>query len=219
MARQEALADRDVEGWMKSAHFIVGCYDVEDLIQIPGTKWIIGSGVTEIGPGMADRVIKQDFLHVFNAETETVHQVEPEEIHVRADAASYPDTTTPPAWGTFGPHGLGLGARKGNVITLYAINHGVREAVEVFEIDIARDRPHFTWVGTVLAPEDGFIDSVAWLPRTDGLVVTSLMDPRDPEGSTQKQLKGEPNGWVREWHPQSGWKTLPGTEDFSSRTA
>jgi hypothetical protein len=32
----------------------------------------------------------------------------------------------------------------------------------------------------------------------------------------QKQMKGEPNGWVREWHRDSGWKTLPGTENFST---
>jgi len=25
----------------------------------------------------------------------------------------------------------------------------------------------------------------------------------DPEGVAEKQMKGEPNGWVREWHPPS----------------
>ncbi len=29
-------------------------------------------------------------------------------------------------------------------------------------------------------------------------------------------MKGEPVGWVREWHPKSGWKTVPGTEKFST---
>lgn len=206
----------NVEDWMKSAHFIVGCYNVEDLIQIPGTRWIIGSGVINFGPGMADKVILKDYLHVFDAETETGYQVEPKDIAIKPNTTAYPATTTPPDWETFGPHGIGLGERKGNVITLYAVNHGVREAVEVFKIDVSGKRPRFTWVGTVLAPEDGFIDAVAWIPGTDGFVVTALLDPRDPEGSAQKQMKGEPNGWVREWHPKSGWKTLPGTENFST---
>ena len=209
------MANRTVDDWMKSAHFILGVYNVEDLIQIPGTRWIIGSGVTQMGPGMPDKVLKQDFLHVFDAEKETVHQVEPGEIHIRANTAAYPGST-PPDWGTFGPHGLGLGARKGSVTTLYAINHGVRDAIEVFEVHLTGQRPHFTWVGSIRGPEDGFIDAVAWLPGTDGLVVTSLTDPRDPEGATQKAIKGEPVGWVREWHPKSGWKTLPGTENLSS---
>lgn len=210
------MSTRDVEGWMKSARFILGVYNVEDMIQIPGTRWIVGSGVIVYGPGMADRFILKDYLHVFDAETETGGRVEPEDIAIRADTGSYPETITPPDWETFGPHGIGLGARKGNVITLYAINHGVREAVEVFDIDVSSERPRFTWVGSVLAPADGFIDAVAWIPGTDGFVVTALMDPRDPHGSAAKQMKGEPVGWVREWHPKGGWKTLPGTENFST---
>jgi len=208
--------DRDVAGWMKSAKFIVGCYNVEDLVQIPGTRWIVGSGVTTQGPGMEDKVITKDYLHLFDAKTETGGRVEPGEIALKADKASYPETTTAPDWERFSPHGIGLGARKGSVITLYAVNHGAREAVEVFRIDVSGKRPRFTWVGTVLAPADGFIDALAWIPGTDGFIVTALMDPRDPEGSAKKQLTGAPVGWVREWHPQSGWKTLPGTEKFST---
>jgi len=210
------MANRDVEGWMKSAHFILGVYSVEDMIQIPGTLWIVGSGVNTQGPGMQDKVITKNYLHLFDAKMETGRRVEPEEIAIRPDKASFPETTTPPDWETFGPHGIGLGARDGNVITLYVVNHGVREAIEVFKIEVSGKRPRFTWIGTVLAPKDGFIDAVAWVPGTDGFVVTALLDPRDPEGSAQKQMKGEPVGWVREWHPKSGWKTLPGTENFST---
>jgi len=95
------------------------------------------------------------------------------------------------------------------------VNHGGREAVEVFKIDAFRDQARAAWVGTVLAPKDGFIDAVAWIPGTDGFVVTALMDlPPDPEAA-KKLAAGEPVGWVREWHPKSGWKTLPGTEKFT----
>jgi len=209
------MAARDVAGWMKSAHFIVGCYSVEDLVQIPGTPWIVGGGLTTLGPGMPDEVITKNYLHVFDARTETVRRVESDDIAVRADTATYPGST-PPDWETFGPHGIGLGARTGDVITFYAVNHGAREAVEVFQIDVSGARPRFTWIGTVLAPEDGFIDAVAWVPGTNGIVVTAMSDPRDVEGSAQKQMKGLPVGWVREWHPGRGWKTLPGTETLST---
>jgi hypothetical protein len=80
---------RDVDGWMKSAHFIVGVYNVEDMIQLPETRWIIGSGLTTLGPGEDDQVITQNYLHVFDAETETVRQVEPENIAVKANTAEY----------------------------------------------------------------------------------------------------------------------------------
>lgn len=201
---------------MKSAKFIVGVYSVEDMLQIPGTHWIVGSGVNTQGPGMEDQVIRKNYLHLFDAEKETGRQIEPEEIAIKADKVSYPETTTPPDWETFGPHGIAIGEKKGNVFTFYAINHGVREAVEVFKIDVSGKRPRFTWVGTILAPADGFIDALAWIPGTDGFVITSLLDPRDPHAAAEKQMKGEPNGWVKEWHPESGWQTLPGTEKFST---
>jgi hypothetical protein len=135
------MATRDVDGWMRSARFVLGCYNVEDLLLIPGTRWIVGSGVINNGPGMSDKYNSKDYLHLFDAETETGGRVEPEDIALRPDTDSYPETTTPPDWETFGPHGIGLGARHGNVVTLYAINHGAREAVEVFTIDVSGKRP------------------------------------------------------------------------------
>lgn len=208
--------EADTERWMKFAHFIVGVYNVEDMIQIPGTRWIIGSGLTTMGPGMADRVITKNYLHLFDAETETGDRVEAKDISIQPDTATYPDCTTPPDWDKLSPHGIGLGAREGDVITLYATNHGPREAVEIFKIDVSGEQPKFAWIGCVPAPEDGFVDAVAWIPGTDGIVVTSLLDPRDPGGQMQKSAKGEPVGWVREWHPGSGWATVPGTESLSA---
>lgn len=43
-------------------------------------------------------------------------------------------------------------------------------------------------------PADGLIGAVAWVRGTDGFVVTALLDPRDSEGSSVKQMKGEPGG-------------------------
>ncbi len=57
-----------VGDWMKSAHFIDGCYNLEDMIQIPGTRWIVGSGLTTLGYGMADQVITKIYLHLFDAD-------------------------------------------------------------------------------------------------------------------------------------------------------
>ncbi|MGD8316185.1 MAG: hypothetical protein PVH21_04515 [Myxococcales bacterium] len=72
--------DRDVEGWMKSAHFIPGVYNMEDIIHIPETRWIVGSGLTTMGPGMDDPVIVKNYLHVFDAQTESVRRVASKDI-------------------------------------------------------------------------------------------------------------------------------------------
>jgi len=187
--------------------FICGVTNVEDLILVPNTKWVIGSGFT-------DQVTTQNYLHLFDSETETGAAVQPFEIAIRPDTKTYPDCA-PPDWQTFGPHGLGLGLTGGTRLVLYAVNHGGREAVEVFEVDLSEGRPRFTWIGCVIAPQGSWPDSVALLPD-GGLVVTSMAEPADPAGTKNKLLKGEPIGWIKEWHPGTGWTDIPGTKAFSA---
>ncbi len=207
--------ERSVGDWMKSANFILGVYSVEDIVQIPSTKWIVGSGLTTQGPGMDYKYTKKNYLHLFDAETETVSVIERDQIKIDPDAKRFPETKTPPDWEVFSPHGIGIGAQNGNTVTFYATNHGNREAIEVFEINISKAIPRFTWIGTVLAPEDGFVDAVAWIPGTDGFVVTAVTNPLDKEAG-EKQMSGRPIGWVRTWNAKDGWKTVAGTELESS---
>jgi hypothetical protein len=112
--------------------FICDVRNVEDLLLLPNTNWVIGSGFN-LDPA------SQNYLHLFNAENETGVAVQASEIAVRPDTTTYPDCA-PPDWKTFGPHGLGLGATVGKHSVLYAVNHGGRQAVEVFDIDVSQDR-------------------------------------------------------------------------------
>ena len=64
--------------------FICGVTNVEDLILVPNTKWVIGSGFT-------DQVTTQNYLHLFDSETETGAAVQPFEIAIRPDTKTYPD--------------------------------------------------------------------------------------------------------------------------------
>lgn len=45
-------------------HFIPGVRSVEDLAQISGTCWIVGSGQTTLGFGMDDPAITKNYLHL-----------------------------------------------------------------------------------------------------------------------------------------------------------
>ena len=73
---------------------------------------------------------------------------------------------------------------------LYAINHGGRESVEVFAVDLSQKKPKFTWTGCVVAPEGFWPDAVASVPG-GGIVVTSLWDPTDPD-RLNKLSNGQP---------------------------
>ena len=202
---------RSVQEWMESANFILGIYYPEDIIQIPGTKWIIATGLTSQGPGMGYKYTKKNYLHLLNAETETGGPITGDQYKMAPDLQRFPDAKTPPDWEVFGPHGIGVGAQDSDKVTLYVVNHGGRESVEIFEVNVANATPEFTWIGCVIGPEDGFLDAVAWIPGTDGFMATAVTNPLDPE-ATEKQLKGEVVGWVRSWNLEDGWKTELGTE-------
>jgi len=125
-------------------------------------------------------------LHLFDAESETGSRIEGGQIRVAPDAARFPETTAPPDLEAFSPHGIGIGAQDGDTVTLYAANHGRREGMEVFEIDVSGATPVFTWIGTVLAPADGFVDAVAWIPGTDGFIATAVTNPLDAEAGEKR---------------------------------
>ena len=74
------------------------------------------------------------------------------------------------------------------------MNHGGREAIEVFKIDISREEPRFVWVGNVVVPKDGWPEAVCALSNSDRFLVTAMSDPTDPNAAFEAQVKGDPVG-------------------------
>ncbi len=108
-------------------------------------------------------------------------------------------------------HGLSLRPAGAGRYTVYATNHGGRESIEVFEIDMrARSAvPPVTWVGCVPLPDKLAANSVAAF--TDGtLVATVLILP----GMTfEDAFAGRNTGVVLMWTPGTpGFRRLAGTE-------
>jgi DNA-binding beta-propeller fold protein YncE len=187
------------------AHFICGVNNVEDFAPVPGTHWAIGSDLA--APNT------QGYLYLFDTARDTASAVKPSEIAIRPDTKTYPDCPGPVDLKIFGPHGLDLTRGSGPHRTLYAVNHGGRESVEVFTVDFAPERPKFTWVGCVVAPNGFWPDAVASLPD-GGIVVTSLWDPTDPD-RMNKLSTGQPVGALDEWKSGQGWSPVPGSEGMS----
>ena len=59
------------------------------------------------------------------------------------------------------PHGIDVAARPDGVSELYVVNHGWRESVEVFEIDVAGARPTLRWIGAAVLPASAVGNDVA----------------------------------------------------------
>jgi len=111
----------------------------------------------------------------------------------------------------FRAHGLYLRARKNSVHTLLVVHHGNRESIEVFELDARARPPALTWIGCAVAPDPIGLNSVVALP--DGGFATTNFSPRGTDAAARaKMMAGENNGEVWEWHTNSGWKIVPGSE-------
>jgi len=191
---------------MPGVSFICGVSNVEDFAPVPDAKWVIGGD-------LATANNPQGYLYLFDTSHNTVSAVQPSEIAIRPDKKTYPDCPGPVDMKVFGPHGLDLTRTGGAHRVLYAVNHGGRESVEVFGVDLSGGRPRFTWVGCVIAPHGFWPGAVASLPD-GGIVVTSLWDPTDPD-RVNKLSKGQPVGGLDAWSPGKGWTPIAGTEAMS----
>ena len=187
------------------ASFICGVNNVEDFAPIPHTRWVIGSDLA--APNT------QGTLFLFDTGIRKAKAVDPATIAVKQDDKTYGECPGAPDFRIFGPHGLDLTRGYGSHPTLYAVNHGGREAVEVFTVDLTKETPAFTWIGCVVAPQGFWPDAVASLPD-GGIVVTSLWDPTDAD-RVNKLSNGQPVGGLDEWHAGKGWAPVPGADGLS----
>ncbi len=178
----------------------------EDLVAVPGSVWLIASAYGADGG-----------LNLIDTKAAVSTRLYPS-----ATATERPDTKTydscpGPLQGAdrekFRTHGLYLKPGRG-VHTLYAVHHGNRESVEVFELDARQKQPAVTWIGCAVAPDPIGLNAVVALP--EGGFAASNFDPRPPAGArggfSPALLEGRPNGELWEWHTGRGWAKVPGSE-------
>ena len=107
-------------------------------------------------------------------------------------------------------HGLALRAGRNSTHTLYAVHHGSRESIEVFEVDARARTPTLTWIGCAIVPDPIGLNSVVPLPE-GGFIATDFVARGDP-AAFNRMLGGEIAGGLWEWHTSTGWKMVPGSE-------
>jgi hypothetical protein len=180
-------------------NFICGMKAPEDLVLVPGTRWLIASGM-EAGSG----------LHLVDTQAKTARSLFGSNVAAaRADKTRFAQCPGPLDPKQAILHGLSLRPAAGGRYTLYATNHGGRESIEVFDLDPRGAAPTATWIGCVLLPENLAANSVAAF--SDGtLVATVLVLP----GKTFEDVwAGRNTGVVLMWMPGSKeFRPLPGTE-------
>ncbi|MEP7304457.1 MAG: hypothetical protein ABJA98_02955 [Acidobacteriota bacterium] len=186
-----------------NVQFICGVISPEDLVVVPGSEWVIASGDAAGGAITLISVRDKTTTALFpNAASKP-----------RLDAKTYdscPGPIDPEEKERFRAHGLAIRQGRNSVHTLYAVHHGTRESIEVFELDARAKPPTLTWVGCAIAPDPIGLNSVVPLP--EGGFAASNFQPRGAAAGRANMQAGEKNGELWEWHAGSGWKIVPGSE-------
>ncbi len=179
-----------------NVEFACGLTNPEDLVLVPGTNWIVSSGMAA-GSG----------FYLIDSMTREWSALP---TSVRHDSAMFPRCSSPPTSGEFESHGLNIRAGTGGRSTLYVVGHGAREAIEVFDVDAAGARPTLTWKGCVTLPEGLAANSVASF-ADGGMVATILMMP----GKTfADSVAMRPTGSVVKWSPGDAGFTVLGNSEL-----
>ncbi len=178
--------------------FVCGLKNPEDLVAVPGTKWILASGMAAgVGITLID---SRDGSH---------SQGYPGDSPSVKHDTLYTECQTPPDSAKLETHGLNLRVGANGRPTLYAVAHGARESIEVFDVETAGAKPKLTWKGCVPMPEGLAANSVASF-ADGGLVATVLLMP----GKTfADSIARKPTGAVYEWAPgKHGFELMRGSE-------
>jgi hypothetical protein len=183
---------------------ICGVQGPEDVAIIPWTRWLLLSEM----PSGADPQGHPGSLTALNLDTRKTLLLYPRE---GADdpRPGWADAKCPgPPGKAFSPHGIDLDGSR-----LLVVNHGGREAVEVFDLEAGGAEPHVTWHGCAVAPDDASLNDVAALPQS-GFAATKMLD-RSSGWSARAifaMWTGRNTGHVLTWNPASGWKIVPNSE-------
>lgn len=180
-------------------NFICGPKSAEDLVLVPGTQWIIASGME---PGAAVTLIdteQKSWSELYPADRPRAEQ----NIELYEACPGSPDPNN------LVTHGLNIRAGESGHSTLYVVGHGEREAIEVFDVDASGARPELTWTGCVMMPEGLVANSVASF--SDGSLVVTV--PLRPDNTIADAFAGELTGSVYQWSPgDEGFEEIAGTE-------
>lgn len=180
--------------------FVCDLRNVEDLVRIEATPWVLASQF------VAARGRPGGF-YLINVEDRRTVEVAPD-FGRRADRR-FADCPGAPQAALFAAHGISVRPSTGRRREVYAVNHGGRESVEVFDLDARTATPTLIWKGCVLVPDGVSPNAVTYLPN-GGFAVTSFGERTDKE-TFAKMTAGKKTGYVVEWSPRTGWSEVAGS--------
>lgn len=125
-----------------------------------------------------------------------------------------PSCTQPPAADAFAPHGITAAPTdRPGVTRIAVVGHGVREAIELFDLSGAGNGAVLAWRGCVALPAHTVGNDVS-LAGDGDIIVSNYMPAMAGWNGLYYTLKGglgANTGDVMAWRRGQGWQHLPGT--------
>ncbi len=176
---------------------ICGLGNSEDAIGLGKTHWAIASRLAR-DPAMTSG------FYLVNLETRRASELVTDDSgHADARFKACPGPLDPKKLVT---HGLDVHWLSPGHGELYAINHGGRQSIEVYDLRFSGDGARLRWIGCVVVPKDILANAVTFVPG--GMAVTSFGESDD--AGLAKLRKGQPSGFVAMWSGKD-WRHLPDT--------
>jgi len=171
---------------LRLIEFVEGVWSPEDIVELPGTPWIVVSGMRSARhPGR---------LFIVNG----AHRTRARELRWEAAAEGARLGAE-----TFDPHGIASRRLEDGRFELLVVDHGGGEAIDRLVLEIGTEGPVIVDGVRVVQPPGTSANAVAHLPD-GGFVMTSMFDPTDPD-FVRKFANAEKTGQVWRWSPSDGW--------------
>jgi len=179
----------------------------EDLEDLPDGRIIVGEYGAMSGA-------KPGRLTLLDPATKTRSTLYDGQAAATVAAAARARDVCPGAPGPqFSPHGIHLALVDGKQ-RLLVVNHGGREAIEIFDVqtDPATKEIAVTWRDCVPAPDYAWINDVVNLP--DGGLAATHMVQRGVGAEVFRAAEASrvATGHVLQWQVDTGWEKVPGSE-------
>ena len=196
LAAAPATAECAPEGRVQ---YLCGPQKPEDIVAIDGRRWLVASGFAT-GAGLK-------LVDARRRTAEPWFTGEAAQIAPRTSAAAACPGPVDPA--LFNARGLSLRKTGRNRWRLLVVNHGGRESIEMFDVEMAGGKPALRWRDCIPMPPGQVANSVASF--ADGTILTTVLTR--PGTTIADFVEGRTTGAVWQWRPgESGFSELPGTE-------
>ncbi len=188
-----------------NARPICGFSNPEDIVALPGDEAIL---IGEYGASAAatGRLL---VLELDNEQQHTVYQGG--QGKDQAEPGWGDATCTIPPGEAFNAHGIDLVRRDDGRLQLLVIQHGSREAVELFEVMGEGVDWQVAWRGCVPSPPNASLNSVAGLANGD--FYTTQMVPLDPPVDLTADIPRQITGHAFAWsQADQSYRKIEGTD-------